>query len=57
MITDKDYNYISKDVYKVDSNKTNSPFRVGMIVGNNNFKILKAEDNPDNGMQAGGWSN
>ena len=45
MVSDKDYRELSQDIYRVDSLKE------GDLAGNNNFKILKAEDNPDNGMQ------
>ncbi|HEL2665252.1 TPA: hypothetical protein TUV12_001304, partial [Streptococcus equi subsp. zooepidemicus] len=52
MVTDADYNAIADDVYSVDSKKTSRPYQIGDTVASGKYKILKAEDNPDNGMQA-----
>ncbi|HEL1135510.1 TPA: hypothetical protein TVJ98_001985, partial [Streptococcus equi subsp. zooepidemicus] len=49
---DKDYRELSQDIYRVDSLKDGHTLKEGDLAGNNNFKILKTEDNPDNGMQA-----
>ncbi|HEL0620514.1 Uncharacterised protein [Streptococcus equi subsp. zooepidemicus] len=52
MISEKDYGEIANDVYKVDSGKESDPYREKDTLASGNFKILKAEDNPGNGMQA-----
>ncbi|HEL0601256.1 TPA: hypothetical protein TUS96_001312 [Streptococcus equi subsp. zooepidemicus] len=52
MVTDADYNAIADDVYSVDSKKTSRPYQIGDTIASGKYKILKAEDNPDNGMQA-----
>ncbi|HEK9997135.1 TPA: hypothetical protein TT554_000313, partial [Streptococcus equi subsp. zooepidemicus] len=50
-ITDKDYNELSNRVYNVDSGKEGVVHeQEGQEIMDGNFKILKAEDNPDNGM-------
>ncbi|HEL0501914.1 TPA: hypothetical protein TUO75_000111, partial [Streptococcus equi subsp. zooepidemicus] len=55
-ITDKQYKNLSDEVYNLDpGNKKYNPSLKEEVIfrtGNTNFKILKAEDNPDNGMQA-----
>ncbi|CAW99390.1 hypothetical protein [Streptococcus equi] len=52
-ITDKDYNELSNRVYNVDSGKEGVVHeQEGQEIMDGNFKILKAENNPDNGMQA-----
>ncbi|HEK9998608.1 hypothetical protein [Streptococcus equi] len=54
-ITDKQYKNLSNEVYNLDpGNKKYNPSLKEEVIfrtGNTNFKILKAEDNPDNGMQ------
>ncbi|HEL0673466.1 TPA: hypothetical protein TUW61_001881 [Streptococcus equi subsp. zooepidemicus] len=54
-ITDKQYKNLSDEVYNLDpGNKKYNPSLKEEVIfrtGNTNFKILKAEDNPDNGMQ------
>ncbi|HEL1206298.1 TPA: hypothetical protein TVL50_001928, partial [Streptococcus equi subsp. zooepidemicus] len=52
MISDKDYNKLSEKVYDVDANKVTIPVRKNTDIFNRYFKVLEAEDNPDNGMQA-----
>ncbi|HEK9985053.1 TPA: hypothetical protein TT553_001946 [Streptococcus equi subsp. zooepidemicus] len=52
MISEKDYNKIANDVYKVDSSKVKNPVIEGYPVANEKYRVLEAEDNPDNGMQA-----
>lgn len=52
MTTDKEYNSIAKEVYRVDSSKVDNPIKDRDTVASGNFKVLEAEDNPDNGMQA-----
>ncbi|EHJ52469.1 hypothetical protein [Streptococcus macacae] len=52
MVTDKDYNKISEDVYDVDSKKESKPLRKGISVADGKYKFLKTEDNTSNGMQA-----
>ncbi|HEL0025041.1 hypothetical protein QLT07_08785 [Streptococcus equi subsp. zooepidemicus] len=52
MISDKGYNKLSEKVYDVDANKVTIPVRKNTDIFNRYFKVLEAEDNPDNGMQA-----
>ncbi|WOK46561.1 hypothetical protein RIM73_05255 [Streptococcus equi subsp. equi] len=52
MMIDRDYKNISEDVYKVDSGKERDPIQEGYPVANGKYRVLEAEDNPDNGMQA-----
>ena len=52
MITDENYRYIVDDVYDVDSNKVNNPIKEGRLVANDQFRVLKTQDNTSNGMQA-----
>ncbi|HEL1016219.1 TPA: hypothetical protein TVB46_001163, partial [Streptococcus equi subsp. ruminatorum] len=52
MITDKNYNKLSEKVYDVDANKVTIPVRKNTDILNRYVKVLEAEDNPDNGMQA-----
>ncbi|HEL1555825.1 TPA: hypothetical protein TVG29_001988, partial [Streptococcus equi subsp. zooepidemicus] len=52
MMIDRDYKNISEDVYKVDSDKERDPIQEGYPVANGKYRVLEAEDNPDNGMQA-----
>ena len=52
MATDKEYNRISKDVYRVDSGKVDNPIKQGDTVAGGQFQVLKVEDNTENGMQA-----
>lgn len=54
MISDKDYQFLAKDVYEVDATKTQTPFQSGDIVGNDRFIILPRFicHNPFNGFQA-----
>lgn len=51
MVTDADYNAISDDVYSVDSKKTSRPYQIGDTLASGKYKILKAEDTPNSGMQ------
>ncbi|HEL0238300.1 TPA: hypothetical protein TUF52_000282 [Streptococcus equi subsp. zooepidemicus] len=52
MTTDKECNSIPKEVYRVDSSKVDNPIKDRDTLASGKYKILKAEDNPDNGMQA-----
>ncbi|HEK9253484.1 TPA: hypothetical protein SUT12_001807, partial [Streptococcus equi subsp. equi] len=52
MITDKNYNWLAGKVYDVDANKVTISVRKNTDILNRYVKILKAEDTPDNGMQA-----
>ncbi|HEK9134379.1 TPA: hypothetical protein SUI30_001996, partial [Streptococcus equi subsp. equi] len=52
MVSDKDYNKLSEKVYDVDANKVTISVRKNTDILNRYVKILKAEDTPDNGMQA-----
>ncbi|HEL0603771.1 TPA: hypothetical protein TUT29_001910 [Streptococcus equi subsp. zooepidemicus] len=52
MITDKNYNWLAGKVYDVDTNKVTIPVRKNTDILNRYVKVLEAEDNPDNGMQA-----
>ncbi|WP_228274777.1 hypothetical protein [Streptococcus equi] len=52
MISDKDYNKLSEKVYDVDANKVTIPVRKNTDILNRYVKVLEAEDNPGNGMQA-----
>ncbi|HEL0000512.1 hypothetical protein [Streptococcus equi] len=52
MITDKNYNKLSEKVYDVDANKVTIPVRKNTDILNRYVKVLEAEDNPGNGMQA-----
>ncbi|HEL0165568.1 TPA: hypothetical protein TUO09_001994 [Streptococcus equi subsp. zooepidemicus] len=51
MTTDKECNSIAKEVYRVDSSKVDNPIKDRDTLASGKYKILKAEDNPDNGMQ------
>ncbi|AXJ12870.1 hypothetical protein [Streptococcus pluranimalium] len=52
-ITDKDFNEISNRVYNVDRKKQGVlHIRAGQEIMEGKYKVLKVEDNPDNGMQA-----
>ncbi|HEL0776720.1 TPA: hypothetical protein TU141_001914, partial [Streptococcus equi subsp. zooepidemicus] len=52
MTTDKECNSIAKEVYRVDSSKVDNPIKDRDTLASGKYKVLKAEDNPDNGMQA-----
>ncbi|HEL0708107.1 hypothetical protein N594_01862 [Streptococcus equi subsp. zooepidemicus Sz16] len=52
MIREQDYNKIANDVYKVDSSKVKNSVIEGDPAANGKHRVLEAEDNPDNGMQA-----
>ncbi|MFP9227257.1 hypothetical protein RIM63_08635 [Streptococcus equi subsp. zooepidemicus] len=54
IVTDKNYNDIADGVYKVDAGKVIRPWRNGKTFKTNgkDYRVLKTEDNPDNGMQA-----
>ena len=52
MITERDHNKISGDVYKVDSGKIKWPYRTGQEVADGKYVIINAKENIDNGMQA-----
>ncbi|MFV8214216.1 triacylglycerol lipase [Streptococcus pluranimalium] len=52
MITERDYNKISDDVYKVDSRKVKRPYQTGQEVADGKYVIINAKENVDNGMQA-----
>ncbi|MGS6681151.1 hypothetical protein ACVHRL_05730, partial [Streptococcus equi subsp. zooepidemicus] len=52
MTTDKEYSQFAKRVYDVDSKKKKVPLKKGDSIFNEKYRVLKAEDNPDNGMQA-----
>ncbi|MEX2785731.1 hypothetical protein AB3331_11290 [Streptococcus sp. H49] len=55
MITEKDYNIISGEVYKVDPKKTSDTIKIGDNIpsGNQEFQVITDPvDNLDNGMQA-----
>ncbi|MGT2743680.1 hypothetical protein [Streptococcus plurextorum] len=52
MITEKDYNSISEDVYQVDSGKTLNIIKLGDTVVNGQYRVLAVEDNTANGIQA-----
>ena len=53
---DSEYKYLSNSVYEVDVKKVSKSWKEGDILeeggSNNNFKILRVEDNQENGMQA-----
>ena len=51
-MSDKNYKEISMDVYSVDRKKENKPLRENQKLTKSNFKILRVEDNQNNGMQA-----
>ncbi|HEL1109885.1 TPA: hypothetical protein TVG97_001929 [Streptococcus equi subsp. zooepidemicus] len=52
MTTDKECNSIAKEVYRVDSSKVDNPIKDRDTLASGKYKILKTEDNLDNGMQA-----
>ncbi|HEL1156310.1 TPA: hypothetical protein TVK06_001578 [Streptococcus equi subsp. zooepidemicus] len=52
MISEKDYNKIANDVYKVDSSKVKNPVIEGYPVANGKYRVLKTKYTPNNGMQA-----
>ncbi|HEL0655263.1 TPA: hypothetical protein TUW49_000524 [Streptococcus equi subsp. zooepidemicus] len=54
MFTEQEYNYLSDQVYEVDKKKNSTPWEEGdeLTKFGKFYKVLKAEDNPDNGMQA-----
>ncbi|AXJ12873.1 triacylglycerol lipase [Streptococcus pluranimalium] len=52
MISEKDYNGIADSVYSVDRKKADIPYVTGDTILDDQYIILKSEDNPDNGMQA-----
>ncbi|WP_082781167.1 hypothetical protein [Streptococcus sp. DD13] len=52
MISDRDYNTLANDVYKVDSGKAPDIHRKGDTVAEDQFHVLGTEDNSQNGMQA-----
>lgn len=52
MISEKDYNSLADEVYKVDSGKVSTPYRKGDTVANGQYRVLAVEDNTVNGMQA-----
>ena len=53
---DSEYKYLSNSVYEVDVKKVSKSWKEGDVLEeggfNNNFKILRVEDNQNNGMQA-----
>ena len=53
---DAEDRYLSNSVYEVDTKKVSRSQKEGDTLegsqSNNNFKILKVEDNQNNGMQA-----
>ena len=51
MINDRDYKEIARDVYRVDKRKY-SRYLEENNTTTNNYKVLKVEDNQNNGMQA-----
>ncbi|MFU2223075.1 hypothetical protein [Streptococcus pluranimalium] len=52
MISEKDYNGIADSVYSVDRKKADIPYVTGDTILDDQYVILKSEDNPDNGIQA-----
>ena len=52
MTNDRDYREIASDVYKVDKRKYSRYLEENNTTANNNYKVLKLEDNQNNGMQA-----
>ncbi|MDW8743621.1 hypothetical protein Q7W37_11460 [Streptococcus suis] len=52
MISEKDYNSLADEVYKVDSGKVSTPYRKGDTVANGQYRVLAVGDNTANGMQA-----
>ena len=52
MTTDKEYSQFAKRVYDVDSKKKKVPLKKGDSIFNGKYRVLKAEDTLDNGMQA-----
>ena len=52
MTNDRDYREIASDVYKVDKRKYSRYLEENNTTANNNYKVLKLEDNQENGMQA-----
>ncbi|HEK9987027.1 TPA: hypothetical protein TVN94_002012 [Streptococcus equi subsp. zooepidemicus] len=51
MTTDRKYSQFAKRVYDVDSKKKKVPLKKGGSIFNKKYRVLEAEDNPDNGMQ------
>ena len=53
---DSEYKYLSNSVYEVDTKKVSRSWKEGDTLegsqSNNNFKILRVEDNQENRMQA-----
>lgn len=49
---DQNYNSLSGDVYRVDKMKSDDPINLGELVDDKQFKVIKVEDNQENGMQA-----
>lgn len=52
MVTEKDYNELANEAYKVDSGKVSTPYKKGDTVAAGKYQVLKVEDNTTNGMQA-----
>ena len=52
MTNDRDYKEIASDVYRVDKRKYSRYLEENNTTTNNNYKVLKVEDNQNNGMQA-----
>ncbi|EHJ52968.1 lipase family protein [Streptococcus macacae] len=52
MVTDKDYKRVADRVYDVDPNKVQNPVKDGQKILNNQYQVLKTENNTSNGMQA-----
>ena len=51
-MSERNYHEISNYVYKIDKKKEGAEIEENTNILNNKFKILKIEDNKDNGMQA-----
>ncbi|NGL84487.1 hypothetical protein [Streptococcus equi] len=54
IVTDKNYNDIADEVYKVDAGKVIRPWRNGKTFKTNgkDYRVLEAEDTSNSGMQA-----
>ncbi|EHJ51690.1 lipase family protein [Streptococcus macacae] len=52
MISEKDYNSLANEVYKVDSGKVSTPYKKGDTVAGGKYQVLATKDNTSNGMQA-----
>ncbi|HEL1075532.1 TPA: hypothetical protein TVE87_001481 [Streptococcus equi subsp. zooepidemicus] len=53
MFTEQEYNYLSDQVYEVDKKKNSTPWGEGdeLTKFGKFYKVFKAEDTPDSGMQ------